>query len=69
MIPKAVIRTDHFAGMQSDVLSRNRTRGCLVARVGFQKSQPRLNHESRPKGAPERSEGETAAEHPTALTD
>ena len=25
MIPKAVVRTDHFAEEQSDVLSRNRT--------------------------------------------
>ena len=30
MIPKAVIRTDHFAEEQSDVLSRIRTRGCRL---------------------------------------
>jgi hypothetical protein len=36
MIPKAVIRTDHFAHRQSDVLSRNRTHdGSRAIMVGL----------------------------------
>ena len=57
MIPKAVIRTDHFAEEQSDVLSRNRTLGLLVADGPWSSNIMKILNS--PEGrSPERSEDE-----------